>query len=354
MPSCFWHPTDGWRRSAESGKPFALECAILVVSPAKATGPRNGARAERTHDKKTAMDITLISVPMDLGADRRGVDMGPSAIRYADIVEKLRALGHAVTIAPPIPVNEPDYSPIPHNGEKRAKHLEPIIAATSLLAERVAASINAGATPITLGGDHSIALGSIAGASAARNPLGVIWFDAHADFNTSDTTPSGNVHGMILSALAGLGEPRLVAVGGPGAKVDPKRIVIVGARDLDPGEQRLLREVGVHVLTMSDIDRRGMEAVTREALEVALTGAAGLHVSFDLDVVDPSEAPGVGTPVHGGITYREAHLAMEMVSESKRLTSLDMVEVNPILDQHNQTAILATELALSAVGKRII
>ncbi len=299
------------------------------------------------------MDITLISVPMDLGADRRGVDMGPSAIRYADIVDKLRALGHSVTSAPPIPVSEPESTPAPSDQERRAKHLAPIIAATSLLAERVTAIISAGSLPITLGGDHSIALGSIAGAAKARKPLGVIWFDAHADFNTTTTTPSGNVHGMILAALAGLGDARLVNVGGRGKKVDPKRIVIVGARDLDAPERLLLREAGAHVLTMSDIDRRGMEAVTREALEVALDGAAGLHVSFDLDVVDPSEAPGVGTPVHGGITYREAHLAMEMVAECERLTSLDMVEVNPILDHHNQTAILATELALSAVGKRI-
>ncbi|HEY7975502.1 MAG TPA: arginase [Ktedonobacterales bacterium] len=307
------------------------------------------------------MDITLISVPMDLGADRRGVDMGPSAIRYADIAEKLRALGHSVTSAPPIPVSEPEASAESaaevgaERGAKagRAKHLAPIVAATSLLAERVAESIEAGSLPITLGGDHSIGLGSIAGAARVRKPLGVIWFDAHADFNTTATSPSGNVHGMILAALAGLGDSRLVNVGGRGAKVDPKRIVIVGARDLDAGERRMLREAGAHVLTMSDIDRRGMEAITREALEVALDGATGLHVSFDLDVVDPSEAPGVGTPVHGGITYREAHLAMEMVAESERLTSLDMVEVNPILDHHNQTAILATELALSAVGKRI-
>ncbi len=299
------------------------------------------------------MDITLISVPMDLGADRRGVDMGPSAIRYADIVEKLRALGHRVTSAPPIPVSEPEADQRPSEAEAHAKHLAPIVAATSLLAERVAETIEAGSLPITLGGDHSIGLGSIAGASKARSPLGVIWFDAHADFNTTATTPSGNVHGMILAALAGLGDKRLINVGGPGAKVDPKRIVIVGARDLDPGEQKLLHETGVHVLTMSDIDRRGMEAVTRQALEIALDGASGLHVSFDLDVVDPSEAPGVGTPVHGGITYREAHLAMEMVAESGRLTSFDLVEVNPILDHHNQTAILATELALSAVGKHI-
>lgn len=300
------------------------------------------------------MDITLISVPMDLGADRRGVDMGPSAIRYADIVDKLVALGHSVESAPPIPVTEPEAIKAAHAGrEPHAKHLDAIIAATSLLAERVASSISAGAVPITLGGDHSIALGSISGAARARSPLGVIWFDAHGDFNTTATTPSGNVHGMILASLTGLGESRLVGVGGPGAKIDPKRLVIVGARALDLKERELLRQAGVTVLTMSDIDRRGMEAITREALSIALDGAAGLHVSFDLDVMDPAEAPGVGTPVPGGMTYREAHLAMEMVAESERLTSLDLVEVNPILDHHNQTAILATELALSALGKRI-
>ena len=287
---------------------------------------------------------------MDLGADRRGVDMGPSAIRYADIAEKLRALGHTVISLDPIPITEPEAR---DPGDKRVKYLEPIVAAASLLAERVADTIERDMIPVTLGGDHSIALGSIAGAAMARSPLGVVWFDAHGDFNTVETTPSGNVHGMILAALCGLGDERLVNVGGPGASIDPKRLVIVGARDLDVGERELLRSAGVRVLTMSDIDRRGMEAVTREALDIALDGAAGLHVSFDLDVVDPSEAPGVGTPVHGGITYREAHLAMEMVAETGRLTSFDLVEVNPILDHHNQTAILATELALSAVGKRI-
>lgn len=276
--------------------------------------------------------------------------MGPSAIRYADIAEKLRALGHTVTNLDSVPIAEPEtHAP----GDKRIKYLEPIIAAATLLAERVADSIERDEVPVTLGGDHSIALGSITGAARARKPLGVIWFDAHGDFNTTDTSPSGNVHGMILAALCGLGDERLVSVGGSGASIDPKRLVIVGARDLDVEERALLHSAGVRVLTMSDIDRRGMEAVTREALDIALDGSAGLHISFDLDVVDPSEAPGVGTPVHGGITYREAHLAMEMVAESGRLTSLDLVEVNPILDHHNQTAILATELALSAVGKRI-
>lgn len=326
--------------------PPATAGAILEAGMGRSLAGGRPTEVVKLHN----MRISLISVPMDLGADRRGVDMGPSAIRYADIAEKLRALGHSVTSLEPIPVAEPEAQ---EPGDRGAKHLAPIVAAASMLAEQVFGAISRDEVPVTLGGDHSIALGSIAGAARARDPLGVIWFDAHGDFNTTQTSPSGNVHGMILAALCGYGDERLVSVGGPGASIDPKRLAIVGARDLDDGERDLLRSAGVRVLTMSDIDRRGMEAVTRDALDVALDGGAGLHISFDLDVVDPSEAPGVGTPVHGGITYREAHLAMEMVAETGRLTSLDLVEVNPILDLHNQTAILATELALSAVGKRI-
>jgi arginase len=183
---------------------------------------------------------------------------------------------------------------------------------------------------------------------------GVIWFDAHGDFNTDVTTPSGNIHGMILAALAGLGDARLVNAGVRGPAVEASHIAVVGARDLDTGEKQLLREAGVHVYTMSDIDRRGMDAVTHEAIERVTEGGAGLYVSFDVDVVDPGEAPGVGTPVHGGVTYREAHLAMEVVAESGRLTALDVVEVNPILDNENRTAILAAELVLSALGKSIL
>jgi arginase len=296
------------------------------------------------------MHISLIGVPMDLGADRRGVDMGPSAIRYADINEKLAALGHDVDNLEPLRVPEPEtHSP----GDPRLKYLDQIVACSAELAQRVQRRIEEGSLPIVLGGDHSIALGSISGAANALGTIGVIWFDAHADFNTTETSPSGNIHGMILAALAGYGDPRLVNVAGAGPHVDPRRIVIVGARDLDRGECELLRAAGVHVRTMTDIDRRGMDDVTREAIALATDGAEALHVSFDMDVVDPTEAPGVGTPVPGGITYREAHLAMELVAESGRLRSLDLVEVNPILDRENRTAILATALALSAVGKRI-
>ena len=296
------------------------------------------------------MHISLIGVPMDLGADRRGVDMGPSAIRYADISDKLQALGHVVDNLDSINVPEPETR---NPGDPRVKYLDQIVASASELAQRVEARIKQGSLPIVLGGDHSISLGSVSGAANARGTIGLIWFDAHGDFNTAETSPSGNIHGMILAALAGYGDPRLVNVAGPGPHVDPRRIVIVGARDLDDGERALLREAGVHVRTMTDLDRRGMDDISREAIALATEGADTLHVSFDMDVVDPSEAPGVGTPVHGGITYREAHLAMELVAQSGRLGSLDLVEVNPILDRENRTALLATELALSAVGKRI-
>jgi arginase len=303
------------------------------------------ARADTAH-----MEITIIGAPVDLGADRRGVDMGPSAIRYAGLDEKLRALGHSVHDAGnvQVPVAETRSA-----GNPRLKYLDQIVACAGEVAAQTRAAVAAGSVPIVLGGDHSIALGSISGVASALGTIGVIWFDAHADFNTTETSPSGNIHGMILASLAGYGEPALVNVGSPGPRVSPGRIVIVGARDLDPGERDLLRQAGVHVRSMSEIDRRGIHEVTREAIALAAEGANGLHVSFDMDVVDPTEAPGVGTPVPGGITYREAHLAMELVAESGRLVAMDLVEVNPILDRENRTANLATELALSALGKRI-
>jgi arginase len=296
------------------------------------------------------MEISVIGVPMDLGADRRGVDMGPSAIRYSDLGDKLRALGYDVSDLETLHVPDPEVRAI---GDPRLKYLEPIVHAADELAQLVRAHIQSGSLPIILGGDHSIALGSVSGSANARGPVGVIWFDAHGDFNTTETSPSGNIHGMILGALCGYGDARLVNVAGGGPHLDPQHVAIVGARDLDPQEKELLRAAGVHVLTMTDIDRRGMGNVTQEAIEFASDGTNGLHISFDLDVVDPTEAPGVGTPVPGGITYREAHLAMELIAETKLLTSLDLVEVNPILDRENRTALLATELALSALGKRI-
>jgi arginase len=296
------------------------------------------------------MKISLIGVPMDLGADRSGVDMGPSAIRYAGIADKLSALGHEVRNLHEVPVPHPD---VHRPGDPKLKYLEQIVTATNELAHRVEKVAATGALPIVLGGDNSISLGSISGVAKARGPIGVLWLDAHGDFNTAETSPSGNIHGQILAALAGYGDERLVNVGGQGAKVDPAHIVIVGARDLDVGERDLLHRTGVHVRTIADIDRRGMSEVAREALTLTTEGTNGVYVMLDMDVVDPSEAPGVGTPVPGGITYREAHLMMEMVAESGKLLGLDLVEVNPILDRENKTAILATALALSAAGKHI-
>jgi arginase len=296
------------------------------------------------------MRISLLGVPMDLGADRRGVDMGPSAIRYAGLSEKLYALGHDVSNLDAIPVPEPETRA---PGDPRLKYLDLIVTVVAQTADRVADQLALDRLPVVLGGDHSIALGSVSGAARALGTTGLLWLDAHADFNTAETSPSGNIHGMILASLVGLGDPRLVQAAGTGPHIDSQRVAIIGARDIDSGERELLRKAGVRVYTMSDIDRRGMAEIMREAMALVSGDTTGLHVSFDVDVVDPSEAPGVGTPVPGGVTYREAHLAMELVAESGRLRSLDIVEVNPILDRENRTAVLAAELVLSAVGKTI-
>lgn len=296
------------------------------------------------------MNIHIIGAPLDLGAGRRGVDMGPSAIRYAGLGERLSQLGYTIIDEGNVAIPPPETFPIdnPH-----LKYLEPILAACEKLAAVVERSSGPADLPLVIGGDHSIALGSITGAVKARGSVGVIWIDAHADFNTDQTTPSGNIHGMPLAALAGLGDERLVSIGGFQPKISPAQIAIVAARDLDPGERDLLREQQVHVFTMKDVDRLGLPETIARALEVATHDTNGLHVSFDMDSMDPREAPGVGTPVRGGITYREAHLSMELIADSGKLTSLDLVEVNPILDQENKTANLAVELILSALGKRI-
>lgn len=302
------------------------------------------------------MHISLIGVPMYLGAGRRGVDMGPSAIRYANIREKLTELGHTVEDLGSVPVPEPTATP---SHEEPLKYLDEVVCVANELAKRVENVVRAGSLPIILGGDHSISLGSGSGVANAVKSPGVIWFDAHADFNTSKTSPSGNIHGMILGALCGYGDPSvgdsaLIEVAGGGPHFASRHVVIVGARDIDAGERELLKRSGAHVFTMADIDRHGMDHITREAIALASEGTAGIHVSFDLDGVDPKDAPGVGTPVAGGMTWREAHLAMELVANSGRLLSLDLVEVNPILDEHNRTADLAAQLALSATGKRIL
>lgn len=297
------------------------------------------------------MRIRMIGAPMDLGADRRGVDIGTSAIRYADINDRLRTLGHSVKDMGNLLIPQPESQPL---GNPKLKYLEPIVRVSEELANIVTSILQEGEFPLILGGDHSIALGSVSGVAKVHKNIGVIWIDAHADFNTNQTTPSGNIHGMILSALAGIGHSSLTNVGGWQPKIHTESIVVVGARDLDSGEQALLREHSIHVFTMSEIDQLGISEVMRQALTIAGDHNDGIHLSLDMDVLDPKEAPGVGTPVRGGLTYREAHLAMELIADSGKLISMDVVEVNPILDRENATALLAVELVLSALGKKIL
>ena len=297
----------------------------------------------------------LIGVPLDLGGNRRGVDMGPSAIRIASIAEHVAALGLAVTDKGDIP------SPLPEvkgPGDPRKRYAREIARVCQKLYQTSLASLHEGALPIVLGGDHSLGAGSVAATAAwlrtRQEALGLIWVDAHADINSPATSPSGNVHGMPLSALLG-GEPaELARIGGPEVAVRPEHTVLVGIRNLDDREKEIVKASGVHAFTMKDVDRLGIAGVMERALAAASAGTGGIHVSFDLDVCDPAIAPGVGTPVKGGLDYREAHYVMEAVAESGRLVALDLVEVNPALDVRNATAELATELALSALGKRIL
>jgi arginase len=288
---------------------------------------------------------------MDLGADRRGVDIGTSAIRYADLNHKLRSLGHHVRDMGNLVVPQPESQPL---GNPKLKYLEPIVRVCEELAGTVTSILQEGDFPLVLGGDHSIALGSVSGVANVHKNIGVVWIDAHADFNTDETTPSGNIHGMILASLAGLGNSSLTNVGGWSPKVHTESIVIVGARDIDTGEKELLRTHSIHIFTMSDIDQLGISEVMRQALTIAGQHNDGIHLSLDMDGLDPREAPGVGTPVRGGLSYREAHLAMELIADSGKLLSMDVVEVNPILDRENATALLAVELVLSALGKKIL
>jgi arginase len=280
------------------------------------------------------------------------VDIGPNAIRYAGLHERLQALGHTIHDVGNLAIPQPENRPV---GNPHLKYLEPIIDAAEELAHQVSSALNAQEFPLILGGDHSIALGSVSGVAKVHKNVGILWIDAHADFNIEDTTPSGNIHGMILSALVGLGDKRLTDVDGWSPKIHKETIVIVGARDLDPGEQKLLRANNIHVFTMSDIDERSMSTIMREAIGIAgSNGTNPIHLSLDMDSLDPLEAPGVGTPVRGGLSYREAHFAMELVARSQQIVSMDVVEVNSILDRENATARLAVELILSALGKRIL
>jgi arginase len=292
---------------------------------------------------------------MDLGQSRRGVDMGPSALRVAGLQARLKQLGHQVEDIGNIPVKQPEEMPV---GEKRAKYMAEIAETCKDLAEIVQKCLEEDFVPLVLGGDHSIAAGAVTGVAAhfrkAKKQIGYIWLDAHGDMNTPESSPSGNVHGMPLAAVMGYGAPELVDLLGFKPKVEPQNIVLVGVRDLDVQERRLVKKSGVRVFTMRDIDERGMREVMADALKYATDDTDGISVSLDMDFVDPSDAPGVGTPVRGGVTYREAHLAMEMIADSDAMASMEVVEINPVIDEHNRTALLGVELILSGLGQKIL
>jgi arginase len=294
--------------------------------------------------------VAVIGAPLDLGQGRRGVDMGPSAIRYAGLEAELARIGVAVSDWGNIPTPVAEATAV---GDEQARFLEEIKEACDRVAALVERATAAGMLPLVLGGDHSVALGTLVGLSRAHGSGGVLWLDAHGDLNTPETSPSGNVHGMVLAAALGLGGAAFAHDGWALPLIEPARVALVGVRSLDEGERQRVHELDVRVFTMSDVDKMGVERAVSEALE-HVAGPGFLHVSLDMDVVDPDQAPGVGTPVRGGLQYREAHLALETVAESGRLTSLEVVEVNPILDRENETGKLAVELVASALGARIL
>jgi arginase len=305
--------------------------------------------------KSSGREIEIIGAPLDLGQQRRGVDMGPSALRVAGLATKLEALGYTVTdrgnVA--VPVAE-----IADRGDDRARFLNAIAKSDELVAGYVSEALKRLAIPLVVGGDHSVAAGTVAGVAqhfrALKQAIGLIWIDAHSDINTPQTSDSGNVHGMPLAAVLGMGPEALSHLLGWSPKVLAQHAALVGIRDVDPGERENIRRAGVMAFTMRDIDELGMRAVMEKAIQIASAGTAGYHVSLDMDWVVPEEAPGVGTPVPGGATYREAHLAMEILADHGGILSFELVEVNPILDERNRTADLATELICSAFGKKIL
>ncbi len=299
--------------------------------------------------------VTLIGVPLDLGAGRRGVDMGPSAFRVAEIDQRLKDLGCDVEDEGDLRVSIPETQ---GPGDPRLKYLKEIKETCETLRDAVGRTLKAGRFPVVLGGDHSVAMGTIAGLSRfhreRKEKIGLVWFDAHADSNTAETSPSGNIHGMPLAVALGIGAPGLVNLSGSCPMVDGSRAAAVGLRDVDTAERANVRASGLGAFTMRDIDERGMRAVVEEAIKRASNGTAGIHVSFDLDAMDPDYAPGVGTPSPGGLSYREAHLAMEMLADTGKVVSAELVEANPILDQRNGTARLGVELLASLLGKKIL
>jgi arginase len=325
----------------QAGSPAAVLSPAPIYGGVQALPPRK---------------IKVIGVPLDLGASRRGVDMGPSAVRVAGLEARLEALGHEVTDGGNISVAIAETK---SSGHQSARYLKEITDTCTRTAEMVLKTLNEGMTPVILGGDHSVAAGSVSGVAEfyrkQNQKIGLIWIDAHADMNTPSSSPSGNVHGMPLSALVGLEPEPLANILGFAPKVLPENVVLIGVRDIDPAEKENIRRAGIsEVYTMRDIDERGMRAVMEEALRAVGRGTAGYHVSLDMDWIDPEDAPGVGTPVRGGATYREAHLAMEIIADHGRMVSLEVVEVNPVIDEHNRTADLAVELISSAFGKKIL
>jgi arginase len=318
--------------------------------------PASAAHASSGSQSLPTRKIRVIGVPLDLGASRRGVDMGPSAVRVAGLEARLEALGHQVTDGGNIKV---DIAETQKSGDANARYLKQISETCQRTADAVIKTLEAGETPLVLGGDHSLAAGTVSGVAEfyrrQKQKIGLIWMDAHSDINTPETSPSGNVHGMPLAALLGLGPEPLGNLFGYSPKIAPENTVIIGVRDIDATERENIRRAGVsEVYTMRDIDERGMRTVMEEALRAAGRGTAGYHLSLDMDWIDPEDAPGVGTPVRGGATYREAHLAMEILADHGRLVSFEIVEVNPVIDEHNRTADLAVELACSAFGKKIL
>jgi arginase len=299
--------------------------------------------------------IAILGAPLDLGAGRRGVDMGPSALRLAGLNGKLQTLGYEIEDLGNVSVAQQESTPL---GPENARYVSQIAKTCAKLAAMVESIAEAGKFPLVLGGDHSVAAGTVSGMSDTfrkqGGKLGIIWIDAHADMNTPESSPSGNVHGMPLACCIGIGPEELTHIFDYAPKVEGRNVALIGLRDVDERERQMVRESGVMAFTMRDIDERGLRQIMHEAIRLASEGTCGCHLSLDMDAVDPDEAPGVGTPVRGGITYREAHLAMETICDSSRMVSMEIVEVNPVLDEANRTALLGVELVTSAMGKKIL
>lgn len=295
--------------------------------------------------------VSIIGVPLDLGANHRGVDIGPSAVRYAQLTEHLQSLGYNIEDKGDILPNKPSCC---YPDESKLKYLDEITRVNTELCTIVAEEISKNRFPLVLGGDHSIAIGTISGVLQHTQRLGVLWFDAHGDINTAETSPSGNIHGMPVAVSFGLGHERLIGIGGRQVTLNPQKFVMIGVRDLDPGEKELLKKLGITVYTMHEIDILGMAAVMEKAIRQVSDGTDGVHISFDMDALDPLYAPGVGTPVFGGLTYRESHLAMELLSAANIVTSAEFVEINTVLDHRNQTAKVAVALIRSLLGESIL